>query len=248
MAKQAKSYVVIRKRVPQGVLLQDLPLEKQHASDLRKLLDEVFTFGYRTLKPESVRKSVFRHLKRETEKKGKYDLILLNGQDEAGGLLFRNRLARFGKKVAVLPAPTTSMPSYAALLSHLKALGERPRVLLLYGNLNANMSGAGDGNPILVRDTRRKIINNIGGASVHIIAGIADKKAIRELKEPDAFIPKGAWSRNPDYVARRVPVSSERLSSILEGLEEPHYVKFFRLEHIRPSLERLQALRRRKKA
>lgn len=230
------------------MLLHDLPLEKRHASDLRKLLDEVFTFGYRTLKPESVRKSVFRRLERETEKKGKYDLILLNGQDEAGSLMFGNRLSRFGKKVAVLPAPSTSMRSYARLVDHLEALGERPRVLLLYGNLNANMSGADDGTPIMVRDTRRKIISHIGNASVHVIAGIADKKAIRELKEPDAFVPKGVWSREPDYVARRVPAPSVRLSSILKELEEPHYVKFFRLEHIRPSLERLQALRRGKKA
>ena len=244
MARREKSYAVIRKRTPQGVLLYDLPVGKQHAPDARKLLDEIFTFGYRTFKPSAVRKSVFRHLEKATRKKGKYDLILLNGHDEAGSLMFGGGLSRFGKKVALLPAPSTSMQSYASLVGPLEGLGKKPRVLLLYGNLNANMSGAGDGTPIMVRDTRRKILGRISDASVHVVAGIADKKAIGELKEPDAFVPKGVWSRNPNYVARKVPVSSWRLSGILQDLEEPFYVRFFRLEHIKPSLERLQALRR----
>ena len=151
----------------------------------------------------ALRKKVFAHLKRDTEKSGKYDLILLG--DRGGTLLFSgSELRGFGTAVRRLPYSMHMKKDFdlaGTIPKEVSSLGGRPRILILEGD--AGISGA---TGLKLEDARKEILLRRGDADVRIVIGAAHRDVTKDV--------------SADYIGRRTPKNPKRLSETIEAVEQ----------------------------
>lgn len=181
------------------LVINDVSELERHRPAIRGFLNVGYRGAYRMVNASRVREKVFGHLRVQTGKHGKYDLIFLG--DRGGTLLFMGpELRQFGTRIMRLPySMHTEEPWETTILHEVRKLGPKPRVLLLEGDIG------GIGHTAFKLRAARNLITQLrADARVRTVAGIANRE-----KKKKAVL---------DYSAGITGAHVKRLSEIVDDV------------------------------
>lgn len=185
------------------LVINDVSELKKHKPAIRSFLNLAGMGRERMVNASDVRERVFKWLKEDTAKRGKYRRIFIG--EKGGELILRDKaLLKYGERIVGLPYSSHyGKTKWLKLMrDELKGVSGKPRILIMDSDVGEHALTA-----VKMNVARRFARNYRKGSDVRVVVGAANRGAL------------GRVDLKPDYVAHSTDANPKRLSELVEKAE-----------------------------